>query len=275
MRQVIGRSAAVQIVVEDDLGYPVESEAPVTVVVTDGGGEPVSSGSAVATPEAGVYTYKFLPALLDDYTVTATATLDGAPVTITQVLRVVGDRAFRLADLRAAGVEGERVIALEDEVASGAERILGYSPVEAGYRVSVRLREARTRVVIPGRSHLLRAYSVRDDAGDEYECRVSGSALVRADGLAIDPGVYHLHIVCGLGSTPSDLSRALLSWAMYLDQTRGAAYDPRTVRVMSDGGEAYLSRIGSDHPTGYPEVDYVLTQYRMGNYIGSTANAVV
>lgn len=275
MRQVIGRSAAVQIVVEDDLGYPVASEQPVSVSVSDGDGIEVAAGTATATAEEGIYTFKFTPELLDDYTVTAIAVLDGSEVTITQVVRVVGARAFRLADLRDAGVAADRVVALEDEVSSGAERILGYSPVEAGYRVTVRLREPRTRVAIPGRSHLLRAYSVVDSDGVSYSCQVSGSALVRADGLSFSAGVYHLHIVCGMSATPSDLSRALLSWAVYIDQTRGQSYDPRTVRVMTDSGEAYLSRIGSDHPTGYPEVDYVLTQYRIGNYIGSTANAVV
>jgi hypothetical protein len=259
VRAVAGRPVTLKFRVEDEeLGELVDSTSPVQVTVRDSAGAILAQGPA-AHEALGVYTYRMsAPPELDTLSAEAAAVVGGLPVSLKSEVVVVGDRVFPLSSLQ--DVPAEKRLELEDYVATGCEQIIGYSPVPAPRRITFRLREARTRISL-GVPMVQDVLSFTDEGGAEMPVLLRNSGLERADGMPFPGGVYTLHLVAGLPSVPADLAEALRLWAGYLAQDK--QWDPRVVRVMSEGTESYLARIGEDRPTGFPDVDYVLCRYRL------------
>lgn len=261
MRALTGRPTVVRFFVEDETGSPVTATGTVNVRVTNGAGEEVGEGAASAE-SPGVYRFSFSPPEeLDTLTAVATVPTSDGPMTLMESVELVSARVFRLADLRAEGVPGDKVAALEELVAHQVTQILGYPPVLTGKRAQFRVTEERTRLLVSHLFPLAQVYAISRDGVDLGAARVAaGGVLELESGATFLPGLYLVHVAVGVPDIPADLSAACLALAKY--RSKQVKWDPRTTRIMSEGGEVYLARQGADRPTGYPDVDYVLASHR-------------
>jgi hypothetical protein len=289
VRAVIGRPTHVRFRVEDDGGLltAVDAATTVPVTVTDGSGANVSNGNAVADASvAGIYVYTFTPPTkLDVLTATATATVGGAPISLSQSIRLVDRRIAPLSvyrqDPNLNGLSLDDFLRAVDQAEDRVTEILAFSPVQTGDRFEFRVRDYTARLRLPGTYHPALPYSVSFN-DQPFTSTALASIALRAHayeytsayftggydpvygvwGSMFPPGVYNVWAPHGWTSAPQDLQTATVKLASHYGQT--SLYPDRATRVMTEQSEMWFSTPDGDkRPTGIPEVDGVLTAYRI------------
>lgn len=247
--------------------------APASVVVVDGAGTEVWSG----TPQlgAGVVTAS-VPAssmpLLDSYTATWTATIDGETRSWVTRVELCGARLFGLAELRASYQE---VASLTDDELDLA-RLRAEERLEAAARIAFCPRGGRatvlgdgtSRLILPVGAGLRRLYSVSvegvpltSDELNALEVREWG-ALDRSDGSVWPAGgLVSVHYEHGLDlPVPGPVSVATMVLAR--EYIIRSALSSRAMGESTELGFLRLSVADGDaRPTGIPEVDAVIAAY--------------
>lgn len=301
MRAVVGRPTTLTVMVADALGNPtqVDVDTAVTVDIYDGAGVAVLAGGvATDDPVAGVYTYVLEPrAELDTFDVVWHATVSGYDETITDTLRLVGNRVLSPADIAADDVLQSLTPARRSEVLDSVEDLLadviGYPAVLEGIRVDWDARrgtfaEASSgsiitsgvgsaggggeRLVVPGIARPRQVFSLSVNgapAGVEVvaEFRPGPGYLIWSGQRAWPAGHYEMWLSHGMPFVPGDLRDAAATLARYTAKRKITAgkmnslLPERTASLTTEGAVIVFAVPTPERPTGLPEVDSVLRRY--------------
>lgn len=289
MRGTASRPFRVRFRVEGDDGFLVDVDDATTVPVVVKNGDGVTVASGTATHETtGVY-YFTVPAQaqLDILTATATATVSGAAVTLTERARLVDRRITPLSVLRAypamASLSTVDFLDVVDQTEDWLVSCLNFSPVLTADRRTFRTNELRARLIVPGLYYPTTLYALSYN-GTPYTSDQLASLTLRGDGIEVasayygqsyDPvvgsygggftyGVYGAWMAHGLTETPQDLSKACALLANHVAKAASSALPDRATRVITEMSEIFLSTPDGDKRlTGLPEVDGILLRHRV------------
>lgn len=294
MRAILNREIIVRLRTDDEGGTLVAATGTPTLVVTDGDGATVAGVSAASSDGTGIYKAT-IPAqtALDRLKVVWTATVAGNVRTVTEYVDVVSERLVPLWRLREdaelAGVTPEVITRLEDTVAEWFRSALKFPPVVESTRRSWLLEYPVQRLRIPGavfpRSIISLAYgrgsgmttwSPTDLAqigviqdGVEYLDAGTFAPVDFLRGLdrgTFVAGYYTVHATHGgvdfeTAGPTEDLRRAAAVLARYVARTNNLP--ERARRIETAQSIIDLSMPSAEKPTGLPDVDAVITRYRI------------
>lgn len=297
MRAATGRPVKIRFRLEDEGGVLTDADAStsVTVTVKDGAGTQIANGTATKE-STGVYAYSLAAqSRLDVLSATATATLGGAAVTLTETIRLVDRRVVPLSVLRQSDELSTLSLAdflrAVDEAEDWITSVLNFSPVLTGSRKTLRQPDYTARLYVPGVFYPQVPYALSRN-GVAYSSTDLASMVVRSHALefqtayfsgSYDPllgtygpawpvGVYDVHLAHGLTETPNDLARATRKLAEHVAKT--VTYPDRATRIMTEASEIWFSTPdGQKRLTGLPEVDGVLMRYRIDPPFSEDAGA--
>lgn len=287
MRAELNREIHVRVRVENEAGVLTDLSSGVpTLVVTNGDGTVVTGVSAVTHDSTGVYV-AVIPAqtVLDRLTVTWTFTLATYARTVTDRVCLVNERLVPFWRLAENTELTSPTVTTLSRLADGLEEwfkdALKYPPTIEAARLSWVQQFETQRLHVPGvskpqsilalshgRGASLYTYTAGDIADlsvviDGFE-RNSGTSLSFLQGnfpATFAAGPYAAWLTHGLVDPPEDLRRAATIFARYIARTSN--YPERAARVVSQESEIIFSFPSADKPTGLPEVDAVLTRYRI------------
>jgi hypothetical protein len=308
MRAVIGRPTAITVTLADAFGNATQADldTPVTIDVVDGAGTPiVTAATATDEDQPGRYSYILAPRdRLDVLAVTWHATVGGYAVTMTDTVRLVGDRILSPADIDAddvlAALDPTRRSFVLETVEDLLSDILGFPVVPESARLNMpAMRQplgvgsgigttsgtlfsgysASTggeRFTVPGISRPLRLYSLTVDNvavpdGDLGQIEAGDGFFVWRN-HSWPTGNYELWLTHGLAWIPADLRQAAATLARYTARRIAQAgktstlLPERTASLTTEGGTIIFAVPTPDRPTGLPEVDAVLVRYR-GSFV--------
>ncbi len=297
MRAVTGRPVKIRFRLEDEGGVLTDADSATTVnvAVLDGAGTPVASGAATRET-AGIYFFTLAAQTqLDVLEATAVFTLGAAQVAVTEPVRLVDRRLVPLSVLRGYDELAELTLPdflwAVDQAEDWITAVLNYSPTVTGDRKEFRLRTYSARLEVPGVYYPAVPYSLayNDVAYDgtkltklvvrthalEYQTAYYTAGydpVLGIYGPQFPPGVYTAHLAHGLSEAPKDLVKAAASLTRHVAKT--SSYPERATRIMTEASEIWFSTPDGDkRPTGLPEVDGVLTHYRIETPFADDAGA--
>lgn len=306
MRAVVGRPTSLTVVVADALGSPtqVDDATVVTVDIVDGAGVAVVTGGvATDDPVTGAYSYVLAPRPeLDTFSVVWHATVAGYAETLTDTLRLVGNRVLSPADIAAddvlQGLTPTRRSEVLDSVEDLFADVLGFPAVLEGTRVDFDARRGTfaeaaygssigagigpaglvggsggERLIVPGVVRPQQVFSLSVNGGpasDDViaEFRPGPGFLIWTGGRSWPSGHYEMWLSHGLPYVPGDLRDAAATLARYGAKRKvtsgkmNSLLPERTASLTTEGAVIVFSVPTPDRPTGLPEVDAVLVRIR-------------
>jgi hypothetical protein len=282
MRAITGRDSAGFFTIEDTDGELVDADSTPTVVVTDWEGSTVSGVTIAATDDTGVYKVTIPPiATADRLTVTMTATVGAVERTYTGIVPVTEGRTADLGVLRAdselSGLSGYNLMDVSDIVEDTLEDVLHFPPTPLVDQDIFLFRGGR-RLHVPGMNNIVSVLYLDID-GEEYDVadlEVTDGAIYLREGSNVTfltgggpsfpEGRVTVWAVHGPPDSwrrgvPGDIRRVAVILARYTARTNN--YPERARMIQTDGAMLTFSVASIDRPTGLPEVDGVLSRYRV------------
>ena len=286
MRAILNRETKVRSYWEDEDGALVAPDAAPTFVVTDGAGATVSTGTATLDEVDGIAWY-VLPAQTrcDELTITFTGSVNSLQRVVAVPVSVVGDRLVDLwryrQDSELALLDGPTLREVAEAVEDWFEIALGYPVVERSLRTTWEYMGG-TIMRPPGVKFPRHLYALSTNGLAYQDSELAQITAVRNAWQWISTGT--VDIVYGSGqpqfrlgglstvwcthgppnswaATPVNLARAAVVLARYT--ARATNYPERAGQIATEGALITFSMPNPDKPTGLPEVDAVVTKYRV------------
>ncbi len=282
MRASRNREVVVRLHVDDENGELVDATGTPTIAVTDYLGVVVADVSAVTTEGVGIYRATIPPqASISTLSVIWSAVVSGNTRIYRDQVRITAGRLVPLWRLRddseMAPLDGDSLLRCLEVVEDWFKDALGFPPVEEmGRRAFNHLGGARLRV--PGVWYPKTVLSVLDnsrtvglssvsivDAAFEFAVSSGWSFISGSEAGHWAAGRKEVVFTYGgpWDQPPEDLVRAAVVLCRYV--ARQTNYPERARSVQTEGAIINFSTPSFDRPTGLPEVDGVLSRYKVSN----------
>jgi hypothetical protein len=275
MRAVLNREAVARLRVDDDSGAYVNADATPSLTVTDAAGDTITPGSVSAS---GTGRYEaVIPAqdALTRLTVNWSYAVSGESRATAETINVVERRIVPLwryrEDAELDELTAEQMLRLADIVEDWFVSALQYPPVREHASVTFRPARNSDRLYVPGCPFpkAVLSVTVGDTALTDTELanlEIDGGGIYRPGGWRTEQLVTveleHGGPAGAFGAgVPEDVVRAAVILGRYAN--RGNNYPERARQVATEGALVTFSTPAPDRPTGLPEVDSVVTRYRL------------
>jgi hypothetical protein len=255
VRAVVGRPTKLFVVIANDVGDPVQVDPAthVTVDIVDGAGTAlVTGGVATDDPTTGVYSFVLGPQTnLDNFAVTWHAIVGGYHETITDTVRLIGNRILNPGDLAADQALAGLDPMVRAQVVDGVEDLfadaLGFPPVLEGVRINFDAHRGTfaeayaygnvqqqmlssipglgfgfggERLIIPGVAYPQQVFSlsINGNTLDPTllgQFRAGPGFLIWSGGRSWPSGNYDMWLSHGITFVPEDLRQAARTFARY------------------------------------------------------------
>lgn len=287
MRAVLNREIVVRLRVDDESGTLTDADAVPTVAVTDGDGAAVAGVSAVSNESTGLYVATIdARTEYDRLSVVWTATVGAADRTVSDYVDVVAERLVPFWRLKEDSELADASVHTLQRVADAVEEwfrdALRFPPVVEAWRGRFRVPFDAPRLHVPDVFRPVSLIALSRNLGSDV---VNYTAAELADVFPVDSaferggsnmsfltgapaargtfpaGTYTAWLTNGEEHPPEDLRRAAATFARYVARTSN--YPERARRVITQDTEIDLAMPSPDRPTGLPEVDAVISRYRV------------
>src|SRR5882757_460012 len=246
-------------------GDPVDAGGAVTVAVKRLDGTAVASGTATHA-SVGTYTWPVTSAVLDTLTVDWTGSVGVSTVTVRDIVEVVGDFFFGLAEVRdelglPATITDAKLAARRIQVEQECERICRQAFVPRFAREVFSGNDLQRIGLYWPRTRAIRAVSVTGTAWTAPQIAELGfsdaGVLRRPVGATWPAGQRNIVVEYehGLDLPPQDIHDAsMLRLRSLLPRARSGVPD-RTTSFTDPGGAVYRLSLPTATATGVPDVD--------------------
>lgn len=287
MRAIIGRETPIYLYVEDQTGDLADADSTPTVAVTDWNGDAVAGVSAVEKVLTGTYK-AVLPVAssVDRYTVVWSATAGGFNRSYSGVVPVVAGTATELRSLKAdpelRDLEDLSILDVRDSTDDTLEDIINF-PLTTTVKSKTFMFRGGVRLRVPDASWVdsVLALTINDTVYDPADLEVTDGDVYIADGTnqsflegydspSFPAGRVQITVTHGPPDTwdngiPGDIRRAAVVIARYTARTNN--YPERARMIQTDGAMITFSMASPERPTGLPDVDGILTRYRVNRTV--------
>lgn len=295
MRATLNREIVVRLRLDDEGGTLVAADSLPTLVVKDSLGNTIAGVSVVTSPSTGVY-QATIPARssVDTLTLSWAATVATFARTVTDAVTVTSERLVPLwllrEDAELAAVSTEIILRLSDTVEDWFRDALNFPTSVERYSRSWIQAFPVQRLRVPGVFFPISIVSLscgRGTGAFVYDAPTLANIVAIESGFEFaDTGVFapidfirgaqrgtfsqgaYTAVVThggfsafGFDRTPEHVRRAAAVLARYVSRTSNLP--ERARRVLSEHSEIDLSMPSAQYPTGLPEVDGVLSRYRL------------
>jgi hypothetical protein len=267
--------------IEFDIGV-VATGTP-TVTIVDGAGEEHLAAAATTNPSEGIYRLALTPAqtgsVLDTYTATLSALINGAVNLFETQYEVVGGSLFSVDEGRAfrgnkftdpTKYPMQTIVDHREEIEDFIEEVIGYPVVQHGRRVLIDGASDYELFLPDLRVGAPYSVTVTDSAGtltvfdapSLADLVVTEYGSIRRKTLGTWTSGYRnvaIHYPYGLTSVPGPLKRAAL--IMLYNRLLPTDISDRAQSFTNESGTLNYSSPNGQRPTGIPEVDAILARY--------------